>query len=160
MATRTMPFCLQMLTFGYPESSGALLQFLTRGGSLATRTVPFRQEMLTFGHPESSGALGGFLDAERAYGHSHSTFLVGNANIWPPRELWRTFRLRLDAGRAYGHSNTSFLPHKCLHLATQRAPAHFWTSAGRGEGPWLLEQCLFAYKCLHLATQASAGRPL
>ena len=161
MATLTVPFCLEMLTFGHQESSGALQSFLdagrayghshsafllgnayiwpprelrstsviprrgeglwplsqclfgwkclhlatqrargtsetqlggtlsfrTRGGPMATRTVPFCLEMLTFGHPESSGALQSFLDAERAYGHSHSAFLFGNAYIWSPREL-------------------------------------------------------------------------
>ena len=55
MATRTVPFCLEMLTFGHPESSGALWDVRwTRGGPMATRTVPFCLEMLAFGHPESS----------------------------------------------------------------------------------------------------------
>ena len=63
MATRTVPFCLEMLTFGPPrELPGALLKFPEipdgaqpdAGEDMATRTVPFCLEMLTFGHPESS----------------------------------------------------------------------------------------------------------
>ena len=84
MATRTVPFCLEMLTFGYPESSGAL------------------QERSSGGTPEVP-------DAERVHGHSHSAFLLGNAYIWPPRELRRTLGRPLDAGRAYGHSHSAFL---------------------------------------------------
>merc|ERR1712139_602082 len=34
MATLTVPFCLEMLTFGHPESSGALQSFLDAGRAL------------------------------------------------------------------------------------------------------------------------------
>ena len=79
---------------------------------MATRTMPFCLEMLTFGYPESSGALACVLDAGRAYGHSHNAFLLGNAYIWPPRELlgtlWNTRAGPVDAGRAYAHSFCTF----------------------------------------------------
>ncbi len=70
MATRTMPFCLEMLTFGHPESSWGTFRGRTRGA-----------------------------DAGRAYGHSHSAFLLGNAYIWPPRELLAHF----EAQELLGH---------------------------------------------------------
>ena len=57
---------------------------------MATRTMPFCLEMLTFGHPESCGALQKAADAGRVTGHSHNAFLLGNAYIWPPRELGGT----------------------------------------------------------------------
>ena len=52
---------------------------------MATRAAAFCLEMLRFGHPErvpqsSSGTrLGGSMDAKRVYGHSRSSFLLGNA---------------------------------------------------------------------------------
>ena len=54
MATRTMLCCLEMVTYGHPESPGAFRNSSTRGGPMATRTMPFCLEMLTFGYPESS----------------------------------------------------------------------------------------------------------
>ena len=151
MATRTVPFRLEMLTFGHPESSGGTRQTWlgtlqeggwTRGGPMATRSEPFSLEMLTFGHPESSGTLaGGGRDAGRpqatetvpfslempTFSHPESSgalggggltreglrpprqcLLVGNAYIWPPRELRHTRQAQADAGRAYGHSHSAF----------------------------------------------------
>ena len=59
MVTRSEPFSLEMLTFGHPESSGALAGGgRDAGRPQATETVPFSLEMPTFGHPESSGTLG------------------------------------------------------------------------------------------------------
>ena len=101
MATLTMPFCLEMLTFGHPESSGALckhrvtvpfcLEMLTfchpeSSGALCKHrvTVPFWLEMLTFGHPESSGAL--------CKHRATVPFCLGNAYILPPRELWASLQ--------------------------------------------------------------------
>ena len=54
---------------------------------MATLAVAFYLEMLTFGHPEAPPARFAIEDAERAYGHSRCGFLLGNAYIWPPREL-------------------------------------------------------------------------
>merc|ERR1712110_956374 len=98
--------CLHLATQRAPAHSR---HSSTRRGRMATRTVPFCLEMLTFGHPESSGTLASFLDAERLTGHSHSAFLLGNAYIWPPRELRHTRGNPFDAERAYGHSHSAFL---------------------------------------------------
>ena len=88
MATRTVPFCLEMLTFGHPESSGGTSEAQpTRGGPMATRTVRFCLEMLTFGPPRELRRTPDIPDAGRGHGHSHNAFLLGNAYIWPPRAL-------------------------------------------------------------------------
>ena len=73
-----MPFCLEMLTFGHPESSRHTFRHTlgtqpTRGGHMATRTMPFCLEMLTFGHPESSRGL--HLATQRAPAPSLSSSL-------------------------------------------------------------------------------------
>ena len=104
--------------------------------------------MLTFGHPESSGALCA-SSAERAYGYSHSAFLLGNAYIWPPRELRRTLCVRRGEG-TWPLAQCLFA-WKCLHLATQRAPAHFVRQLTRGGDmatrtvPFCLEMLTFGH---------------
>ena len=90
---------------------------------MATRTVTFCLEMLTFGHPESSGALQSFLDAGRVTGHSHNAFLFGNAYIWLPRELRGTSVIPRRGEGDWPLAQCLFA-WKCLHSATQRAPAH------------------------------------
>ena len=88
---------------------------------MATRTVPFCLEMLTFLPPRELRRTPEAPDAGRGHGHSHSAFLLGNAYIWPPRELWRTSETQLR--------HTSAIP-------------------GRGEGVWPLAQWLLGRKCL------------
>ena len=99
---------------------------------MATRTLPFCLEMLTFGPPrELWGTRGRQLDAGRAYGHSHSAFLLGNACILPPKELRHT-RVTPRRGEGLWPLAQCLFAWKCLHLATQRAPAHFSHSSTRG----------------------------
>ena len=73
---------------------------------------------------------------QRAHGHSHSAFLLGNAYIWPPREpLCASGR-----GKASGHRDSAFLLGNAYILPprelrrTRRIPR-------RGEGLWPLAQC-------------------
>ena len=40
MATLTVPLCLEMLTFGHPESSGALQTFRVRGDRTDSELAP------------------------------------------------------------------------------------------------------------------------
>ena len=58
MATRTVPFCLEMLTFGPPRelrhTSEIPEGIPDAGGAMATRSVPFSLEMLTIQHSERS----------------------------------------------------------------------------------------------------------
>ena len=111
MATRTVPFCLEMLAFCHPKSSWhTRVSHSTRGGHMATRTVPFCLEMLTFCHPKSSGTLRNALDAGRVTGHSHTAFLLGNAYILPPRELRRTRVHSTDSSTQGGHVATRTVP--------------------------------------------------
>ena len=84
MATRTMPCCLEMLTFGHPESSGGLASFLD-----PRRAHGHSHNAFLFGNayiwpPRELLAHSRALDAGRVTGHSHSAFLLGNAYIWPP----------------------------------------------------------------------------
>ena len=155
---------------------------------MATRTMPFCLKMLTFGHPESSGGTPAIPDAGRAYGHSHSAFLLGNAYIWPLRGLPAHFGIP-DAGRVHNHSHSAFLlgnayiwPLRGLggtsethrrggvtghsHNAFLLGNAYIWPprelrrTSGigrRGEGDWPLSQCLFALEWSHLATQRARG---
>ena len=117
--------------FGHPESTGALLGVrLDAGRAYGHSNSAFlRYKCL---HLATQRPLGHFLRPAWTRGGPMATrpmpFCLINAYIWPPREPWRTFSVRLDAGRAYGHSNSAFLPYKCLHLATQRALGHFWAS--------------------------------
>ena len=157
MATRTVPFCLEMLTFGPPRELRRTLDRRgrcgwTRGEPMATRTMPFCLEMLTFGPPRKLRHTPVRPDAERAYGHSHIAFLLGNAYIWPPRELWRTFRVRLDAGRAYGHSHSAFLLGNA-YIWPPRELRGTRVTPRRGEGLLLLSQCLYAWKELGNTSQ-------
>ena len=101
MATRTMPFCLEMLAFGPPRelpahswNSGLPAHSWNSGrgeGLMPLAQCLFAWKCSHLGHPESSRHTPGVPDAERAYGHSHSAFLLGNAYIWPPRELLAHF---------------------------------------------------------------------
>ena len=108
----------------------------------------------------SSGTLQQFLDAGRAYGHSHSAFLLGNAYIWATQRapgalchshspyllgnayIWATqgapahSRNAADAGRAYGHSHNAFLLGNAYILPPRKLLGHSRESldAGRVTG--------------------------
>ena len=120
MATLTVAFSLEMLTFGHPESWAHSRESSTRGKLMATLTVPFCLEMLTFGHPESSGALQSFHDAGRAYGHSHNAFLLGIAYILATQKARHT-SANPRRGEGLWPLSQCLLVWKCLHLATQKA---------------------------------------
>ena len=73
MATRTVPFCLEMLTFGYPESPALQLSPALSSSPAQLRRTPGRQlTQLTRGGPMATRT---------------GAFMLGNAYIWLPREL-------------------------------------------------------------------------
>ena len=115
---------------------------------MATLTMPFCLEMLTFGHPESSGALQEFgVDAGTAYGHSHSAFLFGNAYMRHPERSEALRKARVRGDRLWPLAQCLFV-WKCLHSATQRAPAHSRDPSTRG-GPMATRTMPF---CLEMLT--------
>merc|ERR1711996_51140 len=122
---------------------------------MATLTMPFCLEMLTFGHQESSGALQWPLDAGRAYGHSHNAFLLGNAYIWPPRELGGT-SVAPRRGEGLWPLSQCLFAWKCLHLATKRARGHFSGPSTRG-GPMATLTMPFCLEMLTFGHQESSG---
>ena len=81
MATRTVPLCLEMLTGNaYIEPSKELLGHFTASGTL--------RSVRSWNASERSWNASGIpADARRAYGYSHSAFMLGNAYIEPPKEL-------------------------------------------------------------------------
>merc|ERR1712139_537280 len=91
MATLTVPFCLEMLTFGHSEGSGALQKRSRRGEGLwPLSQCLFAWKCLHLATQRARGHFRNAADAGRAYGHSHSAFLLGNAYIWPLRGLGGT----------------------------------------------------------------------
>ena len=66
--------------------------------------------------------FGTLLAQSRSQGLHKVQGLLGNAYIWPPRELRGHSRKAADAGRAYGHSHNAFLFGNAYIWATQRAP--------------------------------------
>ena len=110
-----------MLTFGHPESSSTLLGVRLDAGKAYghSHSAFLRNKCI---HLATQRALAHFWASGWTRGGPTATrtmpFCLINAYIWPPREPWRTFSVRLDAGRAFGYSNSAFLPYKCLHVAT------------------------------------------
>ena len=102
MATRAVAFCLEMLTFGHPESSGALS---------ASGTQRAREHFL---RPAGCG--------EGDWPLAQCLFAWKSLHLATQRELARFRNLPRRGDRLWPLVQCLFV-WKCLHLATQRAPA-------------------------------------
>ena len=155
MATLTVPFCLEMLTFGHPESSGALQQFLDA-------------ETVT-GHSHSAFLLGNaYIWQPRDLRHTSAIPRRGEGD-WPLSQCLFPWKCLHFATRELG--GTSVTPRrgeciwplpqclfvwKCLHLATQRALGHSRESSTRG-GPMATRTLPFCLEMLTFGHPESSG---